>query len=505
MADVFDDLGGSIEKLGKTFFFGKKAAFVRTKELLEKASGAYGNVEEKNAELQRTIDVNKIDLKKNEIDLKNFKLVSDALGAASAKNKFVAEFQKLINNDFMQFCDKEPNLNDTLQFQKLRHVENEMRRIANCPALHSKSLGAVGGGFSSGKSAFLNSFLTDEQVRLAEGIHPVTAIPSYVICNDEAIVQGISYKGGCFNIPVEMYKDISHKFLEKSFTFNLKEIILYITVLAPMEKAYFENLCLIDTPGYNPSSSGTAAKDSETAREYIKDAQFLIWTVGLDSNGTIPKSDLDFLKNENLGFGKNDDKQLYVIANKADQKPENDIESILDVFEECLDDHDLRYAGISAYSSNPKKIYASRKMDIHSFLEDYNKPGNRYEPLKAELDDVFSSYSTMIKENFKEKDAKRKEVKRLHLKALESGHIDIDESSNDFEEGLNNLVRYFQSDESLEFRLDRVKKIRQNFEDCFDGFCEEMGISRIEYKYCTQCGKQMKKSSRVCTGCGAKL
>jgi hypothetical protein len=43
-------------------------------------------------------------------------LVSNALGADSAKNKFLSEFHNLIENDFEEFCDKEPNLNDTIQF-----------------------------------------------------------------------------------------------------------------------------------------------------------------------------------------------------------------------------------------------------------------------------------------------------------------------------------------------------------------------------------------------------
>jgi GTPase SAR1 family protein len=495
MADIFDGLGSSVEKLGKTFFFGKKAAFVRAKKLLEQASCSYGDMEEKNAELQKTVDDNKI-------KLENFKLVSDALGADSPKNNFLAEFHNLIEKDFEDFCDTEPNLNDAKQLKKLQHVEDEMRRITNCKELHSKSLGVVGGGFSSGKSSFLNSFLTGSKVRLAEGIRPVTAIPSYVICDDTAAVQGITYKGGCFNIPLETYQAISHEFL-KSFTFNLKEIILYITVLAPMEKKYFENLCLIDTPGYNPPSSGTAAKDFKTAHEYIKDAEFLIWTVGLDSNGTIPKDDLDFLGK--LDFGKNEDKPLYIVANKADTKTEDAIEDILDEFEDRLDQYDLQYAGISAYSPKTKKVYAHRKMNIYDFLAEHNKPGSRYKPLKTALDRVFSPYIEMIINDHIEKETKRKKVKRLLLKALESGHIDIDESSNALEEGLNDLMRYFQSDENLELRLNRAKGIRQKFEDCFNGFCAEMDIQRLEYVHCTQCGKQMKKNSQFCTECGVKL
>jgi hypothetical protein len=460
--------------------------------------------EEKLLGTQKENEVLLRSIEEKNIKLKNFDLVSDALAAKPVENRFIAGFEGLINKEFIEFCSIEQGLNDTIPLLQLNAMLKEMQLIANCPALHSKSLGAVGGGFSSGKSTFLNSFLTGSSVRLAEGMRPVTAIPSYVLRDEKPKILGITYKGGCFDISLEMYKAISHEFL-KSFSFNLKEIVLYTTVLAPMEPALFENLCLIDTPGYNPPSTGTAEQDFETAREYIKDARFLIWMVGLDSNGTIPKSDLDFL--EKLDFGKSEtpDRQLYIIANKAETKHQDAIEDILDVFEESLDDRDLSWAGISAYSSKTKKVYAFRKMPIHEFLTAHNKPSGRYEDLKGRLDEVFSLYITLIREDFHEKEERRKEVKRLLLDALESGHIDIDESSSALQDGLNRLVKYFQHDESLDTRLDRVKQLRDSFIDCFHGFCDEMGIERTETIFCTVCGERLKKNATFCTECGTKL
>jgi uncharacterized membrane protein YvbJ len=32
-----------------------------------------------------------------------------------------------------------------------------------------------------------------------------------------------------------------------------------------------------------------------------------------------------------------------------------------------------------------------------------------------------------------------------------------------------------------------------------------MGIQRIEYVFCTQCGKQSKKTAQFCTECGKRL
>jgi GTP-binding protein EngB required for normal cell division len=284
---------------------------------------------------------------------------------------------------------------------------------------------------------------------------------------------------------------------------KLKEIILYTTVLAPMKKELFGNLCLIDTPGYNPPAAGSAEHDFETAREYIKDAEFLIWMVGLDANGTIPKSDLDFLGK--LEFGHNNDRPLYIIANKAELKKATDIEDILDNFADSLDDNDIQYSGISAYSSKQKKLYAQRKCDIFQFLKEYNKPSKKYAELKKILHDVFKEYVGEVHRDHEEKETKRKEVKTLLLNALEGGSIGLDDASSKLEDGLNNLLRYFNSKEDLNKRLERVRNIRDKFLDCLNRFCDEAGIDRKETRFCVNCGKQMAAEALFCTECGRRL
>jgi hypothetical protein len=514
---LFSDHEAAINKLRKAFLFGKTSALARAKESLGQIKKYVEELEKEKTILNQQMQEAKKDIlslrngadvlageiEEKNAKLKNYDFVSDALGAKPTGNAFITEFEQLIKSDFVQFCDIESNLNDTISLRKLEHIQKEMRLIANCPALYGKSIGAIGGGVSSGKSAFVNSFLASSKIRLAEGNIPVTAIPSYVICNKDSKINGISYKGGCFNIELDMYKAISHKFI-KSFSFNLKEIILYTTVLAPMEETLFGNLCLIDTPGYNPPGSGSSATDFETAQEYIKDAQFLIWVVGLD-NGTIPESDLKFI--DKLEFGRNKERPLYIIASKASWKSNGgDIKGILDTFVKCLDEADLQYAGISAYDSKAEeKLYDSRKMNIFEFLKKHNKPSQKYDELSTILEDVFSDYIKEIHRDYNEKETKRKEVKNLKLKAFESGNIGMDDSANDLEDGLNGLEQYFQSQEDLKKRIQRVEELRDKFIDCFNRFCDEMGIDRTGFIFCTNCGKKLRKTALFCTKCGAQI
>ena len=434
--------------------------------------------------------------------VRNFDLVNEALKAKPDENKFIKEFASLIEDDYkVGLCNNERGSNGAENIRQLDNILNEIRLIANCPELHSKSIGAIGGGFSSGKSSFINSFFIDSHVKLAVGIKPVTAIPSYVINNKKSEVNGVSFRGGKFPISLDMYKEISHDFM-KTFDFDLKEIIKYATVLVPMDNKYFEHLCLIDTPGYNPPNSGNTENDLKTAYKYIGDADFLIWTIGIDTNGTIPKSDIDFLiKLEDFGINK--DRHLYIVANKAQRKTQENIEAILDQFEETLDDNDISYEGISAYNSQKKELHSYRKRDLFSFLEEHNKSSKRYAELKRQLFNVFKGYFIEANHDFDKKDEKRKEVKKLILQAFAGGNISIDDDDESvkLEAGLNDLLQYFQPKEQKEIRLKRIQDLRDKFMDCLDNFCDKVGIERNVENFCQYCGKTIESGKKVCSKC----
>ena len=176
--------------------------------------------------------------------LKNFDLISDAFNAEPLENEFLDKFKTMIEDDFMmKLCNEVQGANDAKNLEKMKGVLNEMRLIAECPELHSKSIGAIGGGFSSGKSTFINSFLegVKPEEKLAEGVNPVTVIPSYVVCDTDFRISGISFEGGRFSIASEMYKNLSHDNVKKSFSF-LNRLVSYAAVHAPMKSEYFSNL-----------------------------------------------------------------------------------------------------------------------------------------------------------------------------------------------------------------------------------------------------------------------
>ncbi len=443
-------LNEALGKLGKHFLLSRKQVLSGARESLNKLGG-------------------------NDY-LRRFKLVSTALNATANESPAIRKFVSLMDNDFREFTDRESALNDVVTYHCLRRVLDEMEVYATNPSLYHRTIGGIGGGFSSGKSAFINSLLSsDTTVKLAEGIRPVTAIPSYVLSNPQTAIQGINNKGASFDIALDIYSNISHELL-KELPY-LRDILPYIIVSAPMSSNGLGNLAFIDTPGYNPSAVGLAENDPETAREYIKDASFLIWMVGLDSNGTIPQSDLEFLSK--LGFGQGEERQLYVIANKAELKPASDIEDILDTFEECLDDYDLQYAGITAYSARMRKVFSSRGKELFAFLAEKNVKRNNYGNLLENLCGAFRPYIEEIHRDDQEKKQYRKATQDLLLEALKTGAINA-ETDGRLEQGLSALERKFIQPESLEDRLSRVANLFDQFVECVKAFAQEVGMDKLD-------------------------
>ena len=191
---------------------------------------------------------------------------------------------------------------------------------------------------------------------------PTTAIPSYVIDNNENIFIACNKKGGVINleeIDKEFHSKLSHDFI-KSFGFNLKELMPFMIIGTNMN---YKHICFVDTPGYNPSSSGFTNEDINTAKEFLENSDVFIWLIGADANGTISSTDIEFLQKLNLS-----QKKLYVVLNKADLRTIDSLEDVLDEIEETLEDYDIEIEGISAYSSIMKEEFSYKNLSLFVFV-----------------------------------------------------------------------------------------------------------------------------------------
>ena len=362
--------------------------------------------------------------------------------SASNRNQGVLDYCHLLNHDFLEFANQEDSLEEeAAAFLELQAIGDELKVVASYPEFYKKRSLAIAGGFSAGKSEFISSLFEDPSVRLPIGIEPTTAIPTYALNGKENGVIGCSQNGGVVDlleIDPDFQHKLSHNFI-RSFGFNLKNIMPFVFMTTPMK---YGHLCFIDTPGYNPSDveGGHTSEDIKTAEEFVQNAEALLWLIGLDANGTISKSDLEFLTH--IGRNNQEAKPLYIVLNKADLRPVDQLEDIMQEIVETLDDYDIEVAGISAYSSKKKKEFLFHNQPLHEFLAELDRPSEKQSLILQRLYAVDAKYQRAILRTVKENRQVSKTLSGLKLDLLENGFDDID---SDLYGKINKMQALFDS------------------------------------------------------------
>ena len=143
-------------------------------------------------------------------------------------------FSNLMQNDFMEFANNESSLAAEAEAViTMQSVEKELEMITGFPDIFGKCIIALAGGFSCGKSSFINSFFSNDMIKLPVGINPVTAIPTYVIAGKKPRIRGYSNCGGSFEILPEMFQQLSYD-IENEFQYSIRKIVPYLALSAEL-------------------------------------------------------------------------------------------------------------------------------------------------------------------------------------------------------------------------------------------------------------------------------
>lgn len=359
---------------------------------------------------------------KTELQLKH-KIIAALLNSRN-QNEGLKQYFHLLHHDFLAFANEEASLvEEAAALLKLQELGKELELVSNYPDFHHKHTLAVAGGFSAGKSALISSLFGNQEVKLPSDVKPTTAIPTYVMNGLQNRLLGVSSQGGVVDlhqIDEELHQKLSHEFIN-GFGFNLKSILPNLFLTTKLE---FEHLCFIDTPGYNAAASGGGFTDEDvqTAKDFTQQAEAVLWLIGLDANGTISETDLEFLSE----IMQEQEKPLYIVLNKADLKPLSDIEEIMEKVAESLDDNGIEFAGISAYSARLKIEKAYSKQPIMKFIQNLDKPSDKHRELLQKLYEVDLMYQKAILADIEEYKTFAKTFKTLALDLYEQ---DVDEET----------------------------------------------------------------------------
>lgn len=397
-----------------------------------------------------------------------YDLTSKILGAKSLHNEALRHFNDLCKNDFMLFANEESSLAEEAQaLLDLQAIQEQLHVICNFPDIFNKTIVAIGGGFSSGKSSLLNDIIDDKNIKLATGVKPVTALPSYITNGKSNKIKIYSIFNGSVDIKPSLYEKMSHDFL-KTFEFNLKDIVHSMAIETKLKG--FDSLCFIDTPGYNPAQiSDQTDTDVEMSKEYLKKASVLLWVIGVDATGTIPTSDLEFLSDLLT-----DEQKLFIVLNKADLKTPSDMENIMGEVASKLEDYDIECEGIASYSSiNKEEKPHQDSISLFEFLKQEDKETKVEKQIKDQLKSIFQRYINAFTKDKNHAEEMHSQLKSIELDLYK--HIDDDDNDDGTSERLDNIKKEFNTS-GLDEKIQHAQKLQEKMLEAVDGIFESLEV-----------------------------
>lgn len=310
---------------------------------------------------------------------KQFTLVKKLIAVKTEKNELLDEAHKIeeiIKTDLPKELEMEapPDL-PALCFD-LQEVYEQFEDFLVFQDMIGKKIVALGGGFSTGKSSFLNNLMgktTEGQVRLPTDTAASTSVPTYLMHADgEESIRAINlFDSRITDLTTDDVGILAHGFEEKSnLGVSLGQLIQRMFISTPRQP--YAHIAFLDTPGYSkPDNKDYSARtDEQIAKEQLNHSDFIFWFV----NGSVlPQTDIDFLKQLDTHIPK------AIILNKADKVLSHGIEEYHKTIERIKKDTDrngIAIRGVWGFTRVPRwqKAIASDIQAIHDLLKTLDVP-----------------------------------------------------------------------------------------------------------------------------------
>ena len=282
----------------------------------------------------------------------------------------------LFNRNFSK--DYQEALNEVVQLLEQRQSTNYIHVV-------------LAGGFSSGKSSFLNRLVKNANL-LPTGTQPISVVKTYLYCNaknKKVTVEGVNLKNVLVELPTNVLQAIQHA---NSSNVHLASVLEKL--LIQIKSSELDGLCFIDTPGYNNSISANVSNgktDKDTATEAFAEGDVLFWLIDIDK-GTAISDDIEMLAQFK-------GKPKVIIFNKADKKGYQESKKIVEEAYHLLPKYfDMNeIIDILAFSSLDNKIlYSRHHTGLPGLLSDIRKRSHKSSPLNRAKQNIHNLFQSEI-------------------------------------------------------------------------------------------------------------
>lgn len=403
--------------------------------------------------------------------IKNFELLCAIIKQNTSGNQLkvdLSKIEKLINEKIPDTLKKNAPEDFYELYVDFKSEYEKFRDFILYDKLIGKNVIALGGGFSSGKSSFLNALMG--KTVLPANIDPSTSVPTYIVKGEKHEVMGINV----FDTKVQMQprdiKKIAHGFGELeddddekvTDAVTLGHILENIFFSTPLHQ--YDNIAFLDTPGYSkPDSEKYSAKtDEQISRGQLNSSNYILWFVQADA-GTITEEDIKFIKTLR------EDIPILVVVNKADKKNLDDLKDIIAKIKSSMDLKGVRYVDVFAFTSRMEQI---EDAELKAFIEsDIKKIRQQIETWNEQV------YESSFARNFKqifvrckdfyedEIDKESRKLTRLNTSITKLAAEDIE---SEILEPLQLMVKEAQGN------VNELKDIRKKLKELQDEFFTEI-------------------------------
>lgn len=414
--------------------------------------------------------------------LGNYQAVTALIGHITAANRggstidaHLQEFEQLLDVDYHQLALEDDYPAEAEAFADLDAVRDRMHEIRLAPRIASRNLCAVAGGFSSGKSSFLNALIGGDEELLPTRITPTTSIPTFIFNVKDAgqSINVFNHHGGDIQVEPEMLSKMTHDF-KQEYGIELKRLVDRVSINTPKLEAC-PNVALVDTPGYtNPDEADGDTSDEEMALRAIWQSRFLIWLVDCEK-GTLPEQDVGLIKRFLHQQGETGaDDSIYLVLNKADKKPEDQRANILAHVADAAQKHEIPFFGIALFSAHHNEWYGCEGKSFDEFLKAINDAETlTMDVLEDRVEAVFSQYDKHYRKELKEEEGTLGLMNRLSL-SLDDDQENLDKSLTSHQRRLRKTIK------DQKQWMEQAAALQRKFQHSLQGFID--GVEAMRHK-----------------------
>ena len=406
---------------------------------------------------------------KNDKLVKQFGLLKSIVSDKSSDDKLIVDLDKIENIIEKKIPEALRNNAPDDFFNLYSDFKSEydkFRDFIMYDKLIGKNVVALGGGFSSGKSSFLNKIMG--KAILPDSVDPCTSIPTYIVKSYKEKYETMGLN--IFDAKVKMnptdIRLIAHGFgelrdedeniiMESATLGHLMKNMFFSTELMP-----YENIAFSDTPGYSkPDTKEYSLKtDEHIARLQLNSSNYILWFVQADA-GTITEEDIKFIKTLREDIPK------LIIVSKSDNKNLSDLKDIITKIKTNLELKGVRYIDVFAFSDRcseeDKELYEFIEENIEKIEEQISSWNCK--KYKSNFAINFKKIFVRCKSYYEDKiNEESRKLNRLNITITKISAEDVD---YEIIEPLQSLVKDTQ--ESIKDYKDRLKKLKELQDEFF--------------------------------------